>query len=236
MMTTLPVHYIELENIYQPLEKRGIRSLAVTSCHSGCGSSTLAYSLSKRYQADGYKVLLVDLNLQNPSLDHNFAFDRQHWQAGKDCMQSICAPSQTGTHFLPAPTGSTASLAFRNHETLSLTLLQWLEHYDRVIIDTSPINTQNYRDIPAVSICAETDATLLMIQAGLTQQSQLKACCEQLQDAKANLMGCILNDREHPSLADELHRENKRLARFLPAISSRIKQWIDGSTFINLKV
>lgn len=236
MITTLPVHYIELENIYQPLEKRGIRSLAITSCHSGCGSSTLAYSLAKRYQADGYKVLLVDLNLQNPSLDHNLAFDRQHWKAGKDCMQSICAPNKTGTHFLPAPTGSTASLTFRNHGTLSMTLQQWLEHYDRVIIDTSPINTQNYRNIPAVSICAETDATLLMIQAGLSQKSQLKDSCELLQDAKANLMGCVLNDMKHPSLADELHRENKRLARFLPWVYSKIKQWIDGSTLINLRV
>ncbi len=236
MISTLPVHYVELEHIYQQLEKRHAKTIALTSCHAECGSSMLAYTLAKRYQADGYQVLLVDLNLQHPNLDHTLGLGRQEWQAGKDCMQSICAPSNQGTHFLPAPVGSTASLSFRNQATLIETINQWLETYDRVVLDTSPLNATNYRNIPSDSLCAEADVSLLLVKSGVTTQNQLEESCQQLQEVKANLLGCIMNDVDHPSLADELLRENKRLQRFFPRISAKIKQWIDGSSLLNLRV
>ena len=236
MISTLPVHYMELEHIYRQLEKRQSKSVAITACHAESGSSMLAYSLSKRYQADGYKVLLVDLNIQNPSLNLSLGLARDEWSAGNSCMKSICAPSATGTHFLPAPVGNTASLSFRNQSVLSQTMEAWLQHYDRVVIDTSPLNASNYRNIPAQSACAEADASLLLVRSGFTTRNQLEESCQLLQEVKANLLGCVMNDRDHPSLTDELYRENKRLQRFFPALSSKVKKWIADSALLNLRV
>ncbi|WP_086479227.1 CpsD/CapB family tyrosine-protein kinase [Oceanospirillum sanctuarii] len=236
MISTLPVHYMELEHIYRQLEKRHSKSVAITSCHNQSGSSMLAYSLSKRYQADGYKVLLVDLNIQNPSLNLSLGLARDEWDAGASCMKSICAPSANGTHFLPAPVGNTASLSFRNQNVLAQTIEEWLQHYDRVVMDTSPLNASNYRNIPAQSACAEADASLLLVRSGFTTRNQLEESCQLLQEVKANLLGCIMNDRDHPSLTDELYRENRRLQRFLPAVSAKIKRWIDGSALLNLRI
>lgn len=235
-MNTLPVHYVELERIYRQLEAQGYKTTALTGCHGDCGTSMLAYALSKRYQADGYKVLLVDLNLQRPNLDHSFGFHRQAWQAGTASMASICAPSAQGTHYLPAPVGNTASLSFRNQGAFSDTIQHWLQHYDRVIIDTSPLNATNYRNIPASTVCAETDATLLLIKSGFTTQSILEESCEQLQQVKANLIGCIMNDVAHPSLASELKREADRLQPWLPKLTARLKQWVNQSTLLNLRI
>lgn len=235
MRTTLPVHYMEVEHIYQQLEKQQYRTLAITGCHSLCGTSTMAYALSKRYQADGYRVLLVDLNIQNPSLDQSLGLPRKAWQADHDSINCIAAPSQQGTHFLTAPTGKTASLSFRNQSAMRATLQGWLERYDRVIVDTSPLNATNYRNIPSDTVCGETDATLLMLASGKTTQNLLQESCQVLQEAKANLVGCIMNDQKHPSLAAELIREINRF-RWIPFFARKAKSVVRNSSFLNLKV
>ncbi|MBB1487347.1 hypothetical protein [Oceanospirillum sediminis] len=235
MRTALPVHYVEVEHIYQQLEKKHYRTISVTACHGQSGTSLMAYALSKRYQADGYKVLLVDLNLQHPALDAYLGLPRKAWQADHSSSQCITAPSATGTHFLTAPTGKTASLSFRNQSAMHTTLGHWLEDYDRVILDTSPLNAKNYRNIPSDTVCGETDATLLMIASGKTTQNQLEECCTELQEVKANLVGCIMNDQHHPTLAAELIRETKRL-KWLPPVARKLRSIIDNSSFLNLKV
>jgi Mrp family chromosome partitioning ATPase len=59
---------MEIEQVFLQLEKHECHSLCITSTNPGEGVSSLAQALTERHLLAGYRTLLVDLNLQNPSL------------------------------------------------------------------------------------------------------------------------------------------------------------------------
>ncbi len=234
-MNTLPVNYVELETIFHSLEKGGYRSISLSGAHNECGTSMTAYALAKRYQANGYRVLLADLNIHHPSLDTQLGIARQEWNAGGNNQTAIYAPSEAGTHFLSAPIANTASLSFRDPMLIRQSIDTWLETYDRVVMDTTPISTHNYRDIPTNLICAAADASLLMIKSEQTTQMVLQECCEKLSKANANLAGIVMNDVSFPSLADEMIRETERIPHYIPWVKQALQRAIRSSTLLNFR-
>ncbi|ADZ90011.1 tyrosine-protein kinase family protein [Marinomonas mediterranea] len=235
-MNNLPVNYVELESIFTVLERKGSQVISLSGAHNQCGVSMTAYALAKRYQANGYSVLLVDLNLYHPSLNSTLGLPRSKWNIGDITEDAIIKPTESGTHYLPAPICSSAPLNFRDPGLVRNQMNDWLKSYDRIVIDTAPISGNNYRDIPTDLICSVSDASLLLIQTEVTTQTALRSSCDKLEKAKANLAGIIMNDVEFPSLANEMLREANRLNRFLPWLSSLFKKAIRRSTFLNLRV
>lgn len=47
----------------------------------------------------------------------------------------------------------------------------WLEKYDVVVFDTSPVNARNRQNIAPESICAMVDAAVFVVMAGVTRQT-----------------------------------------------------------------
>ncbi|MBJ7538261.1 tyrosine-protein kinase family protein [Marinomonas transparens] len=234
-MNTFPVNYVELESIYQSLEKYRYQCISLSGAHGSCGTSMMAYALAKRYQANGYKVLLIDVNLHQPSLDKRLGLIRQDWQVGQDNKSAIYAPSVEGTDFLSAPLSNTASSSFRDPVAIQHSVAEWLTSYDRVIFDTSPISTSNYRDIPTNLICAAADASILMIKSEFTSQAILQECCDKFAQANANLIGVVMNDMDFPSLADEMLRETQRISTHLPWLQRALQKFIRQSGFLNFR-
>ncbi|WP_191600482.1 hypothetical protein [Marinomonas algicola] len=235
-MNTLPVNYVELEAIYQTLEKRAYRCISLSGVHDLCGTSMTAYALAKRYQANGYRVLLVDVNLHHPNLDSQLGLKRLDWEVGCDQVAPIFAPSEMGTHYLTAPISNTASLSFRDPNAIQHSLSQWLEQYDRVIFDTAPISTTNYRDIPTNLICSAADASVLLMKSEFTTEVALKDCCERLAKANANLVGVVMNDVHFPSLASEMIRETERIPNVLNTVKHFLQRQIHKSTLLNFRI
>ena len=64
----IPACSMEIEHVFLQLEQQECRSLCITSTNSGEGVTSLAQALTERHLLAGYRTLLVDLNLQNPSL------------------------------------------------------------------------------------------------------------------------------------------------------------------------
>ncbi|TDP01077.1 tyrosine-protein kinase family protein [Marinomonas balearica] len=235
-MNNLPVNYVELESIFTALERKGAHVTNLCGAHNQCGTSMTAYALAKRYQANGYHVLLIDLNLYNPSLDRSLGLPRSRWSIGENSEKAIIKPSPVGTHYLPAPICSTAPLSFRDPGLVRTQINDWLKSYDRIVIDTAPISGNNYRDIPTDLICSVSDASLLLVQSEVTTQAVLKSCCDKLAKAKTSFAGIIMNDIEFPSLANEMVREANRFNRYLPWLSNILKKLIRRSAFLNLRV
>lgn len=245
-MNELPIHYSELESIYSQTIDSGLRSVAITASTRGEGTSTLALALAKRAQAGGRKTLIVDMNFCHPSIGRELEVEAGTWNNLDNLLfeeiKSVCneehslSTSTTALSVLPAPSTPPKNLMLREKDYLSRCMDAWLEEYEIVIVDTSPINENNRHNFPAESICSLCEGTVLMVLAGVTRQSQLIKATERLAAHGIQLSGCVFNDQYCPSLAEEMIRETYRLQRYLPSIMTKIRTKVRESALFNLSI
>lgn len=234
-MSELPIHYAELENIYSQTIDAGIRSLVITSCNPQEGVTTLACALAKRAQAGGRKTLLVDMNFFRPSIGTQLGLPLESWQEIDDrlCSKIIHSDSLS---VLPAPEVPNRNLLLREKSYLQQCLDTWMEAFDVIIIDTSPINANNRNNLPAARISSVCEACLLVVLAGETRQGCVAGAVQRLEQQGATLLGCVYNDLNNPSLLDEMLRESYRLQRLFPGFMSWFRNKIRHSNLLNQSV
>ena len=110
----------------------------------------------------------------------------------------------------------------------------WLQEYEVVIVDTSPLNAINRHNLPAERICSQCEGTVLTVLAGVTRQAQIHSAMQRLNGHGIQLSGCVFNDRYCPSLAEELIRETYRFQRWLPSLMGWLRGKIRRSALLNL--
>lgn len=231
---TLPIHYAELEASYARTLGNGTRALAVASAVGGEGTTTLSRALAERAAASGKQTLLVDLNLEHPALHKHYALGRSDWSPETAADSQAILPSDIdGLSVLPAPNRVSEHWGFRDPATLRTALESWLDRFDRVVVDTSPLTRRNRRNVPADTVCGACHATLLVVLAARTPESQLVEAQQLLDAAGAELIGAVLNDRHLPGLASELMREMHRLDHLMPRTMAWMRQLIAASPLLN---
>ena len=235
-MIKLPINYIEVEMVYSNTIGRGMRTLAVTSTNPGEGCSTMAYALGKRAEADGKHTLLVEVNLLHPELGDMSGHLHTDWMPNPNSADAcIMHDDEAEIDILPAPC-DTDALMFRNLSKMNKLMEHWLEHYDVVVFDTSPVKAINRNNIPAESICGMVDGAVMMVMAGVTRRTDFQNAVEKLRLNEATLAGFVFNDLNNPRLADELVRETRRLDKWLPKTMEKIRQYVRNSSFLNLEL
>ncbi|EGU47602.1 putative capsular polysaccharide biosynthesis protein [Vibrio ichthyoenteri ATCC 700023] len=214
----IPATHNEIEQIYLAAESKQTRSVCVTACHSGDGVTSVATALAERYLLAGQSTLLVDLNLF-----------RSNFQASK--MPSISSDShvcwleqnECGRVFtgIVKPTLQSDIVNYRNPLYLEKKIEAWLLEFDRVIIDTSPLLQVNRGNISAQCVAKACQYTLLVILGAKTRENHLIKAMELLNRSDSQLIGCVMNSKHQPSLAQEMQRELNRFT-WLP------KRWRDS--------
>ena len=234
-MIKLPVSYLEVEEIYNNSLGKGMRSVAIASANPEEGCSTLAYALSKRSEQDGKHTLLVEVNLLHPEFGDISGYLNTNWTPQPQSADgSIMHTIDGNMDVLPAPCDNNDVLRFRNISSMNKLLQHWLESYEVVIFDTSPINARNRNNIPAESICSIADGTIMMVMAGVTRQTDFKTALSRLTQNDVTLIGIVFNDYRNPRLADEICRETYRLDNWFPNTMSKIRKYIKKSSFFNI--
>lgn len=221
---SIPIQYLELESLYAATVARGIRSLAVTSSEGGEGVSSICDALARRSEADGLRTLLVDLNLYHPGRAPAVAWG----------PNDVPEPVANGCSLSQLPVPGKDLMAFRNKDTLHQLLVRWLEHYDVVIFDTSPLNALNRGNIPADQVCGACEGALLVVLAGVTPTTVVQSAVDKLTRAEANLIGAVYNDKLNPGLASEILRELNRLPS--NRVTEWLKRWCRRSALLNFRI
>lgn len=207
---TISATHAEVEQLYLASELNELRSICVTACHSGDGVTSVATALAERYLLAGHSTLYVDLNLFNPAFKNLNMLEEE--QSGQ-LIEHI--ESQRMFIGVPAPQVASTQLAYKDPATLKKAVTQWLDKYDRVIIDTSPLLNINKGNIPAQSVASACDSTLLVVAYGETSTHHLEQAKKLLDAQTISLMGCVMNMKHTPSFAQELVRQINRM-KFLP--------------------
>jgi Mrp family chromosome partitioning ATPase len=241
-MKKLPIHYLEVEELFlKTLSRPDIRSLAVTSANSSEGVSTIAYTLSKRAEAEGKKTLLVELDMVHPELRDKSNETHSEWSpdaksTSKLIMHMVDSSNKnTNLDILPAPVATDIN-NLRNKDKYVNLLEVWHQHYDAIIFDTSPLNARNQNNIPAENICSMVDGTIIVILAGETKEVHFNKAIDRLKKSKANILGVVFNDQNNPNLASEVVRETRRFDRIFPKTMEKIRNSVKISSFFNIEI
>ena len=231
-MRELPIHYAEVEAIYNQTIGSGYSTLAITSAKVGEGKTTVAQAIVQRAQVVGKKVLLVEMNTFNPALSESLRIS----MTSEIASNEILSIEDKGYSLLTAPQNIGDVLQYRESHLLLASIKQWLVDFDCIIFDTSALSSLNQSNIPAEIICQVCEGTLLVIEAGATPANLIQESVEKLKLKKVNLIGSVINDKSNPSLLAELIRETYRLNRLFPKIMAKLRNWLTSLVLLNISI
>ncbi|MGT2929142.1 tyrosine-protein kinase [Streptococcus dentasini] len=172
-----------------------IKVIALTSVQPQEGKSTTTASLAVSFARAGFKTLLIDADTRNSVMMGTFKPDGSvkgltDFLTGYADLQAVISrTSVDNLSLIPAgqvPPNPTALLQSDNFKRMIGAVR---EHYDYVLIDTPPIG----RVVDAAIIAQESDASVLITEAGLIHARFAKKAIEQMEKSGAQFLGIILN-------------------------------------------
>ena len=255
-MSQISPYHPEIDAIWHAISNTGARSIAIVSADPGEGTAMIAAALACRaalsvpvedqnFPADKSVPLLVDLDVVRPSLARTFKVDPR---------ENEIVPLETKGIALLGAIGSDAINTWRERARLTEQLAVWHARWNLVVLNAAPLLTMERRrgkrgsasdrqpqanratDIPGLVAASVADACVLVALAGRTPGNRIREACETLSTAGANLIGCILNDRENPSLLAELDRETYRFDKVLPRAMASLRSRLHRSPILGARI
>ena len=228
---------LAIEAIYGNIERQKLQLIALCSPQAQSGNSLLALALAKRAALAGKKVLLVEMNLQHPSLAQRCNAQSTQWPAGsKFWADALYETDQPGLKLLIAPKDDLPHIELKSQDLLSELFSQLKTQFDLIFCDTSPLLNPAAGDIPADMVCSACQGTILNVLSNVDTECQIAQCADILKSCGAHISGAVMNDNVAPSLKQELLRETYRLEKKLPKLMSWLRQKIDKSMLISQKL
>lgn len=169
--------------------------IGITSSLPSEGKSTIAANFAELIAHAGGRVLLIDLDLRNPSLSRGLAPDSRGLIdviAGKLTINdAIWTDRSTNLAFLPG--GATPKLLHTNEILASATMKKLFDHlrsiYDYVIVDLPPL-------APVVDVRSTTnliDSYIYIVEWGLTKIDVVEHNLSMAPGIYDRLLGVVLN-------------------------------------------
>jgi len=178
---------------------KGCERLAILSCTSGEGKSTVSARLSISLAAMGARVLLIDADLRKPTQDDQMG---EHTERGLSLLladEKGIAPIPSsrpnldylGVGIIP-PNPGELLLSPR----LSEALAEYSSAYDYIIIDTPPLSLV----ADSLAIAEHMDGLILVVRDGHTDKDMLRLTLSRVAPVADRLLGFVLNgDRSKAS-------------------------------------
>jgi tyrosine-protein kinase Etk/Wzc len=171
-----------------------LRSVLITSARKGEGKSTTLVNLSCAIAASGKRVVIVDVDLRNPSLQRILGSRHKSGLtsvlAGEVGLSEMVRPTaHPNLHILPSgpippnPAELIQSLAMKE------VINELQTKFDLVILDSPP--TLLVAD--AMLLAGEVDAAIIVTESGGVTRKEVLHVRDALQLAKTRVLGIILN-------------------------------------------
>src|SRR6266403_4700157 len=169
--------------------------ILVTSPLPQDGKTTTSINCAIVMTQEGRRVLLVDADLRRPSICKILGIASPAGLttvlAGKASLESVILPSPQLPNLFLLPSGPIPPCPSEllSSARMKRLLAQWREMFDHIIIDSPPVLAVT----DAVRLSVEADAVLLVIRSSQTSKAALRRASVLLAQAKANLLGVIVN-------------------------------------------
>jgi len=174
-----------------------MRVLMVTSSGPGEGKSTTVANLAVTFAQLGKKVLLVDADLRKPTVHHTFAVNNQVGfttvlTKQTSLEKAVVETDEQDLYVLtsgPIPPNPAELLSSKSMEQF---IEEAKEQFDFVLFDTPPLLAVADPQI----LANQCDGSILVVYSERTEIDLAKKSKELLVNAKAKLLGVVLNHKE----------------------------------------
>lgn len=181
----------------------------VTSSLQSEGKSITATNLAISYAQTDRRVLLIDCDLRRPKMSRLLQVSNPVGLSNVLMEPYLLQEAILSTGLPKLDVILSGDIPPNPSELLSsprmARLLEALrKQYDLIILDTPPVNMV----IDAVVLAPLTDGVLFVVRANQSERGAVIHAVEQLQYAKAKILGFVLNgvDLEHTSYGYDRHR------------------------------
>jgi succinoglycan biosynthesis transport protein ExoP len=144
----------------------------------------------------GLKTLLIDADLRNPSVESSLLGQDSHqlgitdYLTGQNRLLEVCRPTKVeNLFFLAGGTIAASPAELLAKAGLELLIKDALQHYDRVVLDSAPINAVS----DTFQMLKSVHTVCLVVRAAHTSSRYVLRCVQLLLSAKAPLSGAVLN-------------------------------------------
>jgi len=180
------------------------KAVMITSCEENAGKSSSAANLAITVAQSGKKVLLIDCDIKKPRLADLFGLPKYSsglvdYLTGKTETPNIYKPVKLTKNsnllmnidIIPTGVFSNISGEILASDRMKK-LLENLEYYDFVILDTPPIT----RLSDALSLGRIVKNAALVIRPGQTVKESISWTIKELEAYNINFLGALVNDCE----------------------------------------
>lgn len=175
----------------------GGKALLVTSALENEGKSTVAVNLALSLAQKRRRVLLLDCDLRKPACCQILG---QEWQ-GDGTAQAAQGGLRLDRAVRPYALGQTLDLLLQSHavdnsaeiaasEGMAALIDAARAQYDYVVVDTPPMSA----GLDAECLADLADASILVVRQNYAGTSLLCSALDVLHAARAEVLGCVLND------------------------------------------
>jgi len=180
--------------IHFGLTRDEAKIIAVTSPSSGDGKSTVASNLAITMAQADQRVLLIDADMRKPKQHEIFALKVEHGLSSvlserRPAAEVIQKTELSSLEVLPCGSLPTNPVELLNNGYFSELLHELLETYDKILIDAPPIMPV----ADARVICAQTDATIIVLRAERSTRRLSVAARDELWRVRAQRLGVVVN-------------------------------------------
>ncbi len=175
--------------------------MAVCKAHPGEGSSRVACHLAMAFASDPrVRVALVDGDFYHPGLHEylqvrraNGLYDTLHDGADtvKERIKITSMPNLAVVTSGEPPTSSAFPV---DPLDVGRILQRLLSQFSTVVVDTAPVLV----DATAAAVASQCDGAILVVHAEHTRREAAQEAQARLQQAGANVLGAVLNQRQFP--------------------------------------
>ncbi|MHC4640607.1 MAG: polysaccharide biosynthesis tyrosine autokinase [Planctomycetota bacterium] len=179
-----------------------LKTLLVSSGAAGDGKTSVAVNLAATFVAENKKVLLIDANFRQPSLQTIFSrpaaggeligqseFGLSSLLTGlcsfEDAKKSNVIEGLDIIHSGPLPSNPAELLGSYRMEQL---INDRRKNYDYIIVDGPPVLLVS----DAKVLSKLVDGTILVVNAGSTRRGAAQRTIHELQEIDATIVGCVL--------------------------------------------
>lgn len=179
---------------FMPYDGPRPKSFLVTSAVPSEGKSTVSANLAITMALSGARTLLIDCDLRRGGIREAFGIDSKigfsEVLKGEVNWREVVVPTAYDTLFV-LPRGKTLGQPSEHllRDSTDALLTEIYQHYDYIIIDSSPVLAAD----DTTSLAPKIDATIFVVRLSYTSARLTKKALELLYGRQVNIPGVILN-------------------------------------------
>ncbi|HOQ39448.1 MAG TPA: polysaccharide biosynthesis tyrosine autokinase [Fervidobacterium sp.] len=168
--------------------------VAFTSSGPNEGKTVVSVNIALSYAQNGYKTLLLDLDMRRPGVEKVLGVERSNIGIVNHLLKDVPLDQITQNYLEnfdiipvgPVPPNPTALLTSKKLEE-AMNVLR--NEYDRIVIDLPPILAA----ADALIISKYTDGVVIVVRSGRTQKASFRIAYDNIKTSGLKLLGALIN-------------------------------------------